>query len=186
MRLLSKRLLAMGACLLFSTSLLAFSSGSPVCEVNSLPLTPMSPVLSDPPPTGWSLVPERGSYVPDVALKLKIRNINPSKRARGVLLWAKSGPNSGAGRFILPSSGLFQYLPAFANCAEWALAHVSSVAKTQDQLAFAWLAPASGPLIMRAFLIEDCTTVGGCRAHQALTDIVLLQEALFVDGFEPL
>jgi Reeler domain len=169
--------------LLVCRAVSAFSGGSPICEVNTLPLVQMSPVLSEPPPTGWFLVPERASYVPGTALRVSIRNTDPGKLARGVLIWAKTGPTTGAGSFDLPSNGLFQYLPAFADCGQWALSHVSSIAKTQTQLQFTWQAPASGALIMRAFLIEDCTTAGGCRAHQALTDVVLLQEALFVDGF---
>lgn len=144
----------------------------------------MSPVLSEPPPTGWFVSIARGSYVPNVPLAVSIRNVDPAKRARGVLIWAKTGPTTGVGAFDLPANELFQYLPAFANCGEWALSHVNSIAKTQSELKFTWHAPASGALIMRAFLIEDCATAGGCRAHQALTEVVLLQEALFVDGFE--
>jgi Reeler domain len=178
------RIILTVALLLICRSAHAFSGGSPICEVNTLPLVQMSPELSDPPPTGWFLAPERASYVPGATLRVAIGNTDPSKKARGVLIWAKTGPTTGAGSFELPSNGLFQYLPAFADCGQWALSHASAVAKTQTELQFTWSAPPSGPLIMRAFLIEDCAAPGGCRAHQALTDVVLLQEALFVNGFE--
>lgn len=163
----------------------AFSLGSPICEVNSLPLVEMSPTLADPPPTGWT-IDVRPWYVPGQGQQLRIRNLDPGREVRGVLLWAKSGPSSGAGSFALDRAGRYQHIPAPAQCGEWALSHTSAAVKSQPDLVFDWTPPASGgTVILRAFLIEDCgQPSGGCRSHQALTPVTVLAEALFVDGFE--
>jgi len=163
----------------------AFAAGAPICEVNTLPLTEMSPTLANPAPTGWTLVAERVVYVPGQAIRLNIRNNNPAKLARGILIWSKSGPSVGAGQFLLEAKGMFQVIPAPAQCGEWAISHVDSTPKTQSQLQFDWMPPVQGTVIVRAFIIEDCAQpMGGCRAHQALTPVLVLQPALFVDGFE--
>ena len=163
----------------------AFSLGSPICEVNTLPLVEMSPTLADPPPTGWS-IEVRPWYVPGQSQTLRIRNLDPLRQVRGVLIWAKSGPNSGAGSFALDGAGLYQHIPAPASCGQWALSHTSAAVKAQSDLVFDWTAPESGgTVILRAFLIEDCgQPSGGCRSHQALTELAVLAEALYVDGFE--
>ena len=164
---------------------LAFSAGAPICEVNTLPLLDMSPTLAVPAPTGWYLESDRLTYQADRPLALRIRNTDGEKQVRGVLLFAKSGPNIGAGHFTLPISGAFQYIPAPAECGEWAISHSSPAVKSQGELQFDWSAPSSGTVIVRAFLIEDCMQPsGGCRDQQALTPVLVLQEALFVDGFE--
>jgi len=163
----------------------AFSAGAPICEVNTLPLVEMSPTLAVPAPSGWYLESDRLTYQADRPLELRIRNANSAKQVRGVLLFTKSGPNSGAGGFALPTSGAFQYIPAPAKCGEWAISHSSPAVKSQGELQFNWSAPPSGTVIVRAFLIEDCMQPsGGCRDQQALTPVLILQEALFVDGFE--
>lgn len=163
----------------------AFSLGSPICEVNSLPLVEMSPTLADPPPTGWS-IEVRPWYVPGQSQSVRIRNLDPAREVRGVLLWAKSGPSTGAGSFALDRAGRYQHIPAPAPCGQWALSHTSAAVKSQSDLVFDWTPPASGgTVILRAFLIEDCgQPSGGCRSHQALTPVTVLVEALFVDGFE--
>jgi len=168
---------------LLSSDALAHSFGSPICEINVLPLVPMSPTLSEPPVSGWYLEPERLSYVPGVALRVRVRHLEATRRLRGIQLWAKSGPTVGAGSFALPSA-LFVRPPTFANCGQWSITHGSNSPKTQEQLQFQWTPPTAGAAVMRAFLIEDCASPGGCRAHQGLTQFVLIQEALFVDGFE--
>lgn len=168
----------------------AFSSGSPVCEVNALPLVPMSPVLIQPPPADWRLVVPEPRYHSGRANQVRVANADPTRRARGVLLFAKSGPLTGAGRFILPSpSPLFGFIPFVpgSDCGEWAVSHLSAVPKTQDQLVFTWQADAGLDLLvgMRAFVIEDCLPKpGGCRGAQALTDFVELVPTVFFDDFE--
>jgi hypothetical protein len=168
----------------------AFSSGSPVCEVNALPLVPMSPVLVQPPPSGWRLAVPEPRFHPGRLTEVRVVNEDPGKRARGVLVFAKSGPLTGAGRFILPSpSSLFGYIPFVpgSDCGEWAVSHVTAVPKTQAQLVFRWQ-PDPGldlPVGVRAFVIEDCQPEpGGCRGAQALTDFVELVPTVFFDDFE--
>jgi hypothetical protein len=163
----------------------AFSQGAPVCEVNSLPLVEMSPTLASPAPSGWALAASTATYVPGRALRVHILQPDSAKRARGVLLFAKSGPSSGVGNFALPS-GLYQYIPAPAECGEWALSHTSATPKSVDELQWDYSIPAAaGTVILRAFLIEDCGLAGGaCRDQQALTPVLVLYEAIQVDGFE--
>lgn len=171
---------------LASPGLLAFAAGAPICEVNTLPLMEMSPTLADPAPTGWSLRSTRPSYVNGHAVSIRVHHADAKKRVRGVLIWAKSGPFTGAGNFLLPASALYQFIPAPADCSQWALSHTSPAAKSLPDLQFQWLPPAGGTVILRAFLIEDCGQPQGCRAYQALTPVLVLQEALFVDGLEAL
>lgn len=168
----------------------AFSSGSPVCEVNALPFAPMSPVLVQPPPSGWRLEVPEPRFHGGRLTEVRVANADPSKRARGVLLFAKSGPLTGAGRFFLPSpSPLFGFIPFVpgSDCGEWAVSHVTAVPKTQAQLVFRWQPDEGLDLLvgMRAFVIEDCQTdPGGCRGAQALTEFVELVPTIFFDGFE--
>jgi hypothetical protein len=174
----------LGLLALLPTAAAGFSQGSPICEVNTLPLTAMSPTLADPAPQGWSLqLPDK--HAPGRAVQIRVINGDPTRRARGVLLWVKSGPAAGAGSFSIPGSGLWQYVPPPVQCGTWAIAHTDGSAKTQDQLVFEWTSSEAISVIVRAFVIEDCTQQGGCRDQQALTPIGHIDPALFFDGFEP-
>lgn len=160
------------------------SQGSPICEVNSLPLVPMSPTLANPPPQGWTLqAPPR--FFPGQPVQLRLQHPDPMRRARGVLIWAKASATLGAGAFALPANGRWGYIPAPADCGTWALSHTDSLPKTQAELAFAWSGAAGQGAIVRAFLIEDCSHPAGCRDQQALTPIVFIEAGVFADGFEP-
>lgn len=161
----------------------AFSLGAPICEVNTLPLVEMSSTLASPPPTGWVLQ-SRPWYQPGQPQTLRIRNtVDAQRRVRGVLIWAKASQFTGAGSFT--PGPLYQYIPAPAECGQWAISHNSATPKIQSELEFTWTAPESGTPILRAFLIEDCGLASGnCRSHQALTPVRALYEAVFVDGLE--
>ncbi|SDD43612.1 hypothetical protein [Aquimonas voraii] len=172
-------LLGLGAC-----ESRANSQGSPICEVNSLPLVPMSPTLASPPPQGWTLVAPARFY-PGLPLQLRLQHPDPLRRARGVLLWAKANASQGAGSFTVPGNGRWAYIPAPATCGTWALSHTDNQAKTQAELVFEWTGEASPSAILRAFLIEDCNNPAGCRDQQALTQIVFLEAGVFANGFEP-
>jgi hypothetical protein len=161
----------------------AFSQGSPICEVNGLPLQEMSPTLASPPPAGWKLRVPGAAYMAERPLRVRITHPNPAVRARGILLWAKAGPFSGAGHF-LADTGMFQYVPAPADCGLWALSHTDAEPKPLADLGFWWLPPASGVVVMRAFVIQDCDAPAGCRDQQALTPLLVLEPKLFFDSFE--
>ncbi|WP_395788396.1 hypothetical protein [Aquimonas sp.] len=187
----NSRCSSLGACCAFALTtllspltVLAFSQGAPICEVNTLPLIEMSPTLANPAPEGWTLViAER--FALGRPLLIQLRNTDPNRRARGVLLWAKSGPATGAGSFALPGNGRWQHIPAPANCGLWAISHTDSQPKSQAELSFEWVSVDYSSAILRAFIIEDCSAPQGCRDQQALTPITLVQPALFFDGFEP-
>lgn len=161
----------------------AFSLGAPICEVNTLPLIEMSSTLASPPPAGWVLE-TRPYYQPGQVQTLRVRNtVDPLRQARGILIWAKLGPFTGAGSFA--TGPLYQYIPAPAVCGEWALSHNSGTPKTQSELVFPWTAPEAGTPILRAFIIEECGLgTGACRSYQALTPLKALYEAIHVDGLE--
>lgn len=167
----------------------AFSIGSPICEVAQLPLLEMSTTLSNPPPAGWTVRSSQPAFEPGGLLTLRIQNVDPGRRARGIVIWTKSGPTTGFGQFAIPANGEFQYVPPPAFCQQWSLTHTNGMPKEQSELQFPWTAPLESPagaVIARAFIIEDCVPdpKTGCRSHQALTPFLLMPEAMFLDGFE--
>jgi len=161
----------------------AFSLGSPVCEVTSLPLVPMSPTLASPPPAGWRLSTTRSIYVPGRPVTVRVTHPTIGQTALGILIWAKRGFTTGAGAFQV-DGGLYQHVPLPADCGTWAATHTSPVVKTLDELIFSWLPGESGEVILRAFIIENCGVAGACRSYQALTPIHVLRPVLFFDSFE--
>jgi hypothetical protein len=162
----------------------AFSLGSPICEVASLPLLEMSPTLASPPPSGWALQVRRTIYVPGRDVAVSIVHPDAQQSARGVLIWAKSGPSQGAGTFGFDAE-IYQSVPPGSGCEDWAATHRSAASKGQDALGFTWRAQQDqGTVLLRAFLIQDCDSPDGCRDQQALTPLLLLEPRLFVGDFE--
>src|SRR6185436_2624826 len=128
----------------------------------------------------WAVAATPAAFAPGDTLRLRILNADPERRVRGALIWVMSGPAAGFGKFSVPESGLFQ--PTNIECADWSLTHTSAVPKEQSDLQFEWTAPQEVPtsaVIVRAFLIEDCTPLeNGCRSFQALTPFVVLSPAV--------
>ena len=196
LRLPRVRRVAFGAMLLVVVSMAmapgvarAFSFASPICEVAQLPLLEMSSTLSNPPPSGWTVNASQPAFEAGGTLTLQVRNIDPQRRARGIVIWTKSGSTTGFGRFAIPANDLFQYVPPPAFCQQWSLTHTNGLPKDQADLRFAWTAPLESPagaVIARAFIIEDCVPdpKAGCRSYQAITPFLLMPEAMFLDGFE--
>lgn len=174
---------AWSLCLILPQGALAFSQGSPICEVLQLPLVEMSPTLSQPPPTGWLLRSESAVYYPEEPLSLRISHSDPARAVRGVLIWARQGPAAGSGSFVLNDAALWQYISAPADCGQWAVSHRNADAKSQAELVFNWRPSSAANSILRAFLIEDCPQ-SDCRAWQALTNLLILEGGVFRSSFE--
>jgi Reeler domain len=171
-----------------SNTAFANSFGSPVCEVNSLPLMPMANSVSNPVPTGWSLRTDKPYFQSGAPLEIRIGNIDPLKRVRGVLLWAKTAADlQPAGSFLVGPGSMWQFIPPGpgAFCQQASVTHMDSAPKEQSTLVFSWTPPTNdSDVLLRAFLIEDCALVTGCRGAQALTPALILSEAVFKDRFE--
>jgi hypothetical protein len=183
MRLLRQRLIPAALSIAFSGHAGAFSQGSPICEVLQLPLVEMSPILAQPPPSGWRLTSDSMAYQAGEPITLRIVHAQP-KAVRGVLLWSKRSPQLGSGQFLVsPNDVSWQYIPPPAPCEQWAITHRNALPKMQSELRFQWLPDGADQTLFRAFVIEDCG-ITDCRAHQALTSFLVLERALYRSGFE--
>lgn len=168
-----------------SSALHANSSGSPVCSVPTIPFSPMSNTLSNPVPTGWSLVSDARFYRPGVPISLRILNIDLFKKVKGVLLWAQFDDfATPAGSFLIGPGTPWKYVSPSpsAQCLQSSITHDNPTPKMQSDLIFNWTPPEMGKVYLQAFLIEDCT--GSCRSNQALTQTLELFEAITINGFE--
>jgi len=85
---------------------------------------------------------------------------------------------------VATNDGSWQLVPPPAPCGQWAITHRNALPKPQSELRFQWLSDEADQTLFRAFLIEDCGPTD-CRAHQALTPILILERALHRNGFEP-
>ena len=173
--------------LLIATSgaLHAFSSGSIVCSVPLIPFSPMSSTLSNPIPTGWSLLSDARFYQPGALVQLRILNTDILKKVKGVLLWAQFDDfTTPAGSFLIGPGTPWKYVSPSpsAQCLQGSVTHTNPTPRTQAELTFNWTAPDSGKVYLQAFLIEDCP--GSCRSNQALTQRLELFEAISINGFE--
>ena len=185
---LSLALIAALGSLTLANGAFANSFGSPVCEVNSLPLTPMASSVSNPVPVGWSLRTDSPNYLSGMPLEIRIGNLDPLKRVRGVLLWAKTSADfQPAGSFLVGPGSMWQFIPPGNGvfCQQASISHMDSAPKQQSTLVFSWTPPANNADVqLRAFLIEDCALIAGCRGAQTLTQTLVLGEAVFKDRFE--
>ena len=164
----------------------AFSSGSIVCSVPLIPFPPMSSTISNPAPSGWSLLGNARFYQPGVAMQFHILNTDPLKKVKGVLLWAQFDDfATPAGSFLIGPGTPWKYVSPSpsAQCFQGSITHDNPAPKTQSELVFNWTAPESGKAYLKAFVIEECST-GSCRSNQALTQTIELFEAISVNGFE--
>jgi hypothetical protein len=177
--------------LTFAQSALANGTGSPVCSVPSLPLAPMSSVLTNPAPSGWRINAGDALISPGQTVTWNIVNSDPLKKVRGVLMWAQFEDGSNAGSFLIGPGTLWGYVSPSpsAQCAQASITHQNKFPKLQSDLQFSWTAPATlaGVAIkVQAFLIEDCgaNLNVNCRGAQALTQQIVLREGIFKSGFE--
>ena len=163
----------------------AYSSGSIVCSVPLIPFPPMSSTLSNPAPSGWSLLSGARYYQPGVPMQLRIVNTDPLKKVKGVLFWAQFDDfTTPAGSFLIGPGTPWKYVSPSpsAQCSQGSITHDNPAPKTQAELIFNWTPPESGKVYLQAFVIQGCA--GNCRANQALTQTIELYEAISVNGFE--
>ena len=168
-----------------SGALLANSSGSPVCSVPMIPFPPMSNTLSNPAPTGWSLLSDARFYQPGVPIQMRLVNTDVLKKVKGVLLWAQFDDfTTPAGSFLIGPGTPWKYVSPSPSvqCLQGSVTHDNPTPKVQAELIFDWTPPESGKVYLQAFIIEDC--VGSCRSNQALTQTLALFEAISINGFE--
>ena len=172
--------------LLLNAAASANSAGAPVCEVPFIPFTPMSSTIGSPTPANWRVETSARWYRAGESIEIRIRNDDPLKFVRGVLLWAKFESDfSPAGSFLVGPGSLWRHIPPSptAQCAQGSITHNSATVKTQSDMVFSWTAPAQGDVFIRAYVIEDCL-LSSCRSFQALTELVALPEAFLVTSFE--
>jgi hypothetical protein len=166
----------------------ANSTGSIVCSVGALPFSPMSSVLTTPAPSGWVLQTNARYYRVGEAIEFRISNTNPSVQLRGILLWGQFGDLSPAGSFDLGDGLLWRYVAPSpgVQCNQGSITHQNKLPKNQSELVFTWTPPSSGEVRLQAFLIDHCDSNlnTNCRGAQFLTQVIALNEALFVDSFE--
>jgi Reeler domain len=170
---------------------LANGTGSPVCNVPFLPLSPMSSVLINPAPSGWRIDAGDSLYSPGQSITWSISNVDPLKKVRGVLMWAQYEDLSPAGSFLIGPGTLWRYVAPSpsAQCEQGSITHSNKFPKLQSALQFTWTAPVNpiaSIIKVQAFLIEDCGADlnVNCRGAQALTQELRLQEGIFRSSFE--
>jgi hypothetical protein len=143
-------LVLFAAAALHAGAALAHSAGSPVCSVDSAPISEHGGAAIAP---GRSINVSSGTYTPGSLLTVRIVNTNSSRTTKGVLLWAKrSSDGAFVGSWSVPSMN-FQLV---SGCSNASLAHASNTTKTQTALQFSYTAPAQGvgAITFRAYLVE--------------------------------
>jgi hypothetical protein len=169
----------------------ANGTGSPICNVPSLPLVPMSSALINPAPSGWRIDATDALISPAQNITWNIVNTDPLKKVRGVLMWAQFEDGSNAGSFLIGPGTLWGYVSPSptAQCGQASITHQNKFPKLQSDLQFTWAAPASltnAAIKVQAFIIEDCgaNLNVNCRGAQALTQEIVLREGIFRSSFE--
>ena len=125
-----------------------------------------------PSPNGWTLS-VAGSYASDSILSVSLSNTSPSKRYRGLLLWATNPSGVQVGSWTLP---LDYKVPS--GCSAASLSHSSGSSKSQRSFSFTPPAPGGGSLTFQAVVNEECGAAS-CRASHAFTDSVSTTETTF-------
>ena len=147
---LTRMLLGMAG-LLVAGSALAYRSGAPVCQVNLAAMSSSNMGSSNlVSPNGWGL---RGpaTYSPRKPIAISLVNASAPQQFRGLLLWAETGGAGGLGSWVLEDA-------VFRNSdgCPWSLTHASGEAKAQRSFTFTPPAAGTGPLVFRAFVVEEC------------------------------
>jgi hypothetical protein len=158
--------------LLLPTDAVAFSSGSPVCQVTASDMSGAEGTPAVASPNGWSITVATG-YNAGVPLNVGISNTNPGKQFRGILLWATNSAGTRVGSWTAPSG----YQLA-SGCASTSLTHASSTAKAQRSFSFSPPPAGSGTLTFRAVLTEECGAPS-CRTTYAFPNGVSVVESLY-------
>jgi len=138
------------ATLLASACAFANRGGAPVCQIDISSMSTNMGASALTSPNGWEL---RGpaSYKAGSAVAISLGNASQSQRFRGLLLWAETGGAGGLGNWVVDDSE-YRNPPG---CI-WSLTHTSGETKTQRAFVFNPPAAGTGPLVFRAFVVEEC------------------------------
>jgi hypothetical protein len=148
---LAARLLVGAAALLLSVCASAYRNGAPVCQVDLATMSSSNMGSSNlTSPNGWALQGP-ATYSPGSPITVSLSNGSAGRQFRGLLLWAETGGAGGLGTWVVDDG-------AFRNpdgCA-WSLTHSSAEAKAQRSFSFRPPSAGTGPLVFRAFVVEEC------------------------------
>lgn len=112
-------------------------------------------------PNGWSFsVPT--TYTPGSAAAISIRNTDPSKQFRGILMWL-TRPNG-------VSVGTWAVTTGFQLC-ESSLLHTSKTAKAQQTFSYIPPLTDSATLTVNAVVVEECGQIS-CRSMHPFFNVV--------------
>jgi hypothetical protein len=158
------------AALLVATCALARSDGAPVCQVDLAEMSTNMGSSSLSSPNGWSL---RGpaSYSSGAPITISLGNVSTSQQFRGLLLWAETGGAGGLGSWVLNDSSFRN-----PNSCAWSLTHSSKESKAQRSFSFTPPSAGTGPLVFRAFVVEECGE-SSCRNSWVEAGRVIVGEA---------
>ena len=142
-------------CVFASSAVMAFSTGSTVCTIDtaSMNLNMLTSTVAS--PDGWSFNAP-AAYNPGSATPIGVQNSNPAKKFRGILMWLTRPDGVPVGTWTVTAG--------FQLCQS-SLMHTSSTAKTQQT--FSYLPPAteSATLTLHAVVVEECGLANCRSAH---------------------
>ncbi len=133
----------------------AFSTGAPVCAVDTATMNANMGVRIGTNPMGWALDASAVTYSPGgSAFGVRLTNVTPSVQYKGILLWATDSAGNQVGTWA-SAGGSFK-----TSCNGQSLTHTSSQLKASPSPFFQLSLPITvrGAVTIRAFVVEQSRT----------------------------